>query len=213
MDRVKKPDTRTVYLIDSENPGGCLEVINSIMQQMDIKDRIILFITHATTVDIKDFALQNQSSVQTVFCPNGLKNSLDFCLTGYLGFLIANNPMRNYVICTDDHGYDNAAAFWNERGKHVSCWHTENSSKPPAKKKTREHTRTDMFPKGFPARYRDYLTHISRETGISVPMLIGSLRTTDGNSWLRSHGVPHKACQKLSRTMPKAMKKKIRKTL
>ena len=49
----------------------------------------------------------------------GSKNSLDFQLSSYLGFLIAQNPDEEYYIVSRDNGFKAVKDFWVKRDMKV----------------------------------------------------------------------------------------------
>lgn len=54
------------------------------------------------------------SSFDMILCYPG-KNGLDFQMISYLGYLIKTAPKTEYVIISNDTGYDAAVKFWRDR--------------------------------------------------------------------------------------------------
>ncbi len=105
---------RKVYLVDTENVGSAWK---ELLPQKGSKDLIILFFTeHSPGISYYDLDIIRQypSSFDMIECIPG-KNGLDFQLVSYLGYLIKTAPKTDYVIVTNDTGYDSVVGFWNQR--------------------------------------------------------------------------------------------------
>lgn len=105
---------RKVYLVDTENVGSAWK---ELLPQKSSKDLIILFFTeHSPGISYYDLDIIRQypSSFDMIECIPG-KNGLDFQLVSYLGYLIKTAPKTDYVIVTNDTGYDAVVKFWNQR--------------------------------------------------------------------------------------------------
>lgn len=46
--------------------------------------------------------------------------SLDMCLSSYIGFLITNIPDEEYYIMSNDCDYDTVINFWRNRGAKIN---------------------------------------------------------------------------------------------
>ena len=105
---------RKVYLVDTENVGTAWK---DLLPQRNGKDLIILFFTENSPgisyYDL-DTIRQYPDSFEMVECVTG-KNGLDFQLVSYLGYLIKSAPKTDYIIVTNDTGYDAVVKFWNQR--------------------------------------------------------------------------------------------------
>lgn len=105
---------RKVYLVDTENVGTAWK---ELLPQKNVKDMIILFYTEnspgVSYVDL-DVIRQYPSAFDMVLCYPG-KNGLDFQMVSYLGYLIKTAPKTEYVIISNDTGYDAAVKFWRDR--------------------------------------------------------------------------------------------------
>ena len=105
---------RKVYLVDTENVGTAWK---ELLPQKGAKDVIILFYTENSPgisyVDLNVIRAY-PSSFDMVLCYPG-KNGLDFQMVSYLGYLIKTAPKTEYVIISNDTGYDAAVKFWCDR--------------------------------------------------------------------------------------------------
>ncbi len=105
---------RKVYLVDTENVGTAWK---ELLPQKGAKDMIILFYTENSPgisyVDLNVIRAY-PSSFDMVLCYPG-KNGLDFQMVSYLGYLIKTAPKTEYVIISNDTGYDAAVKFWRDR--------------------------------------------------------------------------------------------------
>ena len=106
--------SRKVYLVDTENVGTAWK---DILPQKSSKDVIILFYTENSPgisyVDLNVIRAYPES-FDMILCYPG-KNGLDFQLVSYLGYLIKTAPKSEYVIVSNDTGYDAAVKFWRDR--------------------------------------------------------------------------------------------------
>ncbi len=105
---------RKVYLVDTENVGTAWK---ELLPERGVKDMIILFYTENSPgisyVDL-NVIRQYPSSFDMILCYPG-KNGLDFQMISYLGYLIKTAPKTEYVIISNDTGYDAAVKFWRDR--------------------------------------------------------------------------------------------------
>jgi len=109
---------RKIYLVDTENVGSAWK---ELLPQRGSKDIIILFFTeHSPGISYYDLDVIRQypSSFDMIECTPG-KNGLDFQLVSYLGYLIKSAPKTDYIIVTNDTGYDAVVKFWSLRGMSV----------------------------------------------------------------------------------------------
>lgn len=87
------------------------------MPSKTAQDKILLFYTenspHISYVDF-EMILQYPDSFEMIRAYTG-KNALDFQLVSYLGFLLKTAPKTNYVIVSNDYGYDSVIQFWKDR--------------------------------------------------------------------------------------------------
>ncbi|WP_195251147.1 PIN domain-containing protein [Romboutsia sp. 1001713B170207_170306_H8] len=95
------------FLIDTENVN--MRALYG-AHLLNPNDLIILFTTNRTsTTSFKDSvidALNTSAKIKKINVTTGIKNSLDFQLVGYLGYLIGSNKDNiNYYIVSKDKGY------------------------------------------------------------------------------------------------------------
>ena len=109
------------YLVDSENVNDNWLML---FELADETDRIIVFYTqkspHMSYPSV--VKLMNSSlSIKFEECFEGT-NALDFQLVSYLGYLMKNDETveNEYIIMTNDNGFDAAVNFWKKRGFPVS---------------------------------------------------------------------------------------------
>lgn len=105
---------RKVYLVDTENIGSAWK---ELLPKKGSKDMLVLFFTeHSPGISYADldFIRQYPTSFETIECYPG-KNGLDFQLVSYLGYLIKSAPKTDYIIVTNDTGYDAVVKFWSGR--------------------------------------------------------------------------------------------------
>lgn len=107
------------FLIDTENVNinalGCFNLL-------DENDVIILFLTNRTEKHFSDSTINkivNKAKVQRIHVITGTKNSLDFQLVSFLGFLIGEHKIQNlineYYIVSKDQG------FWSSINLLTNC--------------------------------------------------------------------------------------------
>lgn len=110
---------RKVYLVDTENIGSAWK---ELLPKKGSKDILVLFFTeHSPGISYSDLEVIRQypTSFETIECYPG-KNGLDFQLVSYLGYLIKTAPKTDYVIVTNDTGYDAVVKFWKNRDMSVT---------------------------------------------------------------------------------------------
>lgn len=104
-------DVRKVYLVDTENVAGEWRWL---LSSMRTKDMLILFYTeHSRGIlyDDLEMILKYPCAIKLERCVAG-KNALDFQLVSHLGYLIRTAPKSNYIIVSDDTGYDAVIKYW-----------------------------------------------------------------------------------------------------
>lgn len=104
----------TVYLVDFENvrSAGLKGVEN-----LDEDDKVIIFYSKnadAITFDVHMLLSKSRAEIETYMIIRGGRNSLDFQLSTYLGYLVMENRYRNIVIISADKGFLCAINFWDE---------------------------------------------------------------------------------------------------
>ena len=107
------------YLVDTENVGS---VWVDLIPTMAKQDCLLLFYTVNSSgisyEDLLKLAGQEQK-YQMIQCFTG-RNGLDFQLVSYLGYLIKSNAKAEYIIISNDIGYDAVVRFWNAKDISVS---------------------------------------------------------------------------------------------
>ena len=108
----------SVYLIDTENVRTIWTLILSRLKK---NDKVYVFHTDnsgSLNYEESNLAKKYGDQVEYIRCFTG-KNGLDFQLVSFLGYLIHDNPSANYLIISNDTGFDSVAAFWQKRGSNV----------------------------------------------------------------------------------------------
>ena len=102
------------YLIDSENVGDFWIPLLDLPADMA---KLIVFYTKNSPHMSYDSLIKLKESdriVTFIKCYEGT-NALDFQLCTELGFLIAGNPGDEFIIVTNDTGYDAAVRYWRRK--------------------------------------------------------------------------------------------------
>ena len=108
------------YLVDYENVNvkGLAGV-----EELTGEDKVIIFYSEqcgTMTFELHERLNQSRAALEFIKASTGSKNSLDFQLVTYLGYLVATDSKRNYVIVTKDDGFKSAVRFWEARGAKIS---------------------------------------------------------------------------------------------
>ncbi len=122
-----------MYLIDTENVRS---VWTLLLDNMTEQDKIYVFFTmNSGNVSYENLngILSSGKQVELMECFTG-KNGLDFQLVSYLGYLLKENGTAEYIIISDDGGYDAALKFWEKKGMKVSRKTASEVSGKPAPK-------------------------------------------------------------------------------
>ena len=107
-----------IFLIDSENVG---DAWISLLPAVEETDRVIVFYTeHSPHMSYKNLIILKDSTCDVSFvkCFEG-QNALDFQLCTELGWLIRDNDKHEFVIVTNDNGFDVCARYWSKKGYRV----------------------------------------------------------------------------------------------
>lgn len=129
-------------LIDSENVGSTWTSL------LDKNEKFELYICVTENAKSLNFSLLKQLTdehkykINIIECKPG-KNSLDFYLSSYLGYLIGKNRHSSYIVVSQDNGYDNAIEYWQKEGYDVKRINT----KPEKVKKVKVNRKTNNKPK------------------------------------------------------------------
>ena len=106
---------KKIFLVDTENVN--MRSLHG-AQLLNSNDLIILFTTSRTSsTSFKDNminALNLNAKIKKINVTTGVKNSLDFQLVGYLGYLIGSNTEEtNYYIVSNDKGYTSSISLFS----------------------------------------------------------------------------------------------------
>ena len=102
------------FLIDFENVKSSglkgIEFLNT------TDDVYIFYSINAQSITFDTHHSINKSSANLTFTKSDVsgKNSLDFQLISYLGYLIAQKKYKNYFVITGDRGFESAVSFWKK---------------------------------------------------------------------------------------------------
>jgi hypothetical protein len=111
--------TKKVYLVDTENVNS---IWKELLPDLTKNDRLLLFYTpnspHISYPDL-GYILKYPDSFEMIECYTG-NNGLDFQLVSYLGYLLKTAAKTEYIIVSNDTGYDPAIRFWTDRERSVS---------------------------------------------------------------------------------------------
>lgn len=120
-------------MIDSENVGSTwIDLLQS-----DEKIDFYIFVTeNAKSLNyslLKQLTENPRHKINIIECEPG-KNSLDFYLSSYVGYLIGKGKHLSYTVVSQDTGYDHVIEYWKREGIDVKRINTKNDGE---KKKTR----------------------------------------------------------------------------
>lgn len=110
----------STYLIDYENVH-----VNGLagLDDKTSSDNIIIF--YSANCNSLSFELHRQlgetsANIEYIKIEGTGKNSLDFQLVSYLGYLIAKDPGGEFAIISRDNGYGSVVEFWKKRKINVT---------------------------------------------------------------------------------------------
>ncbi len=123
--------TKKIFLVDTENVGSTWK---DLLPAKTGSDQILLFFTenspYVSYTDLQ-LILQFPDRFEMIKCNPG-KNGLDFQLVSYLGYLMKTASKANYVIVSNDSGFDAVVKFWQDRGMTVSRMNVYHVLQPDA---------------------------------------------------------------------------------
>ena len=102
------------YLIDFENVKS--DGIRGILSLTE-KDTVVIFYSQnadSLTFEAMDMIFSTKACVRKFKIIHGGKNSLDFQLSTYLGYLIHEGTDRNFYIISNDKGFQHVIEFWKK---------------------------------------------------------------------------------------------------
>lgn len=163
-------EVKKVYLIDSENVGDVW--VTHIMEFAKTEDEIIVFYTQKSPYmcyeNIRKL-METDREIIFIKCVEG-QNALDFQLVTELGYRIGNEEeITEYVVVTNDTGFDAAVRYWKAKGKLVKRYNarfcqlllnqyrnqTENEEKDNSEKPTEEKNNSEKQTKKKPEEKKD----------------------------------------------------------
>lgn len=103
----------TVYLVDFENVRS--EGLRGV-ENLSEDDKVVIFYSvnaDAITFDVHVLLSRSRAEIETFRILRGGRNSLDFQLSTYLGYLVMENRFTDIVIVSQDKGFLCAASFWD----------------------------------------------------------------------------------------------------
>ncbi len=117
---MKKTKTGRRYFIDSENVHSLWLNLQMIIAE---EDQIMVFYTDNSPnmkyEHIMDLMKLGEDRIRFIKCYQG-HNALDFQLVTELGASIAREPECEYVIVTNDTGFDAVVKYWLREGMNIS---------------------------------------------------------------------------------------------
>ena len=106
-----------IYFVDSENVGdGWIDLFK---EDMD-SDFLVFYTGHSPRIDYEHviFLMNVIKKPEFIRCYEG-SNALDFQLVSYLGFYSRSEEEKEYIIVSNDTGFDAVVFFWKERGLNI----------------------------------------------------------------------------------------------
>jgi len=110
---------KKIYLIDSENVNDAWVELLPVLEG---GDRITVFYTDKSPHMCYQHVialLEKEREIRFIKCFEG-NNALDFQLVSELGYRLSQNADREYVIVSNDTGFDAAVRYWSTRKMPVS---------------------------------------------------------------------------------------------
>lgn len=106
------------YFIDSENVGDNWIALLPVISKED--ELLVFYTANSPHMNYKNVILLKQSNVEVNFieCCEG-NNALDFQLCTELGFRIPDIDHREFIIVSNDTGFDAVVRYWKKREKPV----------------------------------------------------------------------------------------------
>ena len=155
------------YMIDSENVGSTWI---DLLQSEEKIDFYIFVTENAKSLNytlLKQLTQNPRHKINIIECEPG-KNSLDFYLSSYVGYLIGKGKHLSYTVVSQDTGYDHVIDYWNREGIDVRRINTKND---PDKKKARRNQQKQSRPAPFkpsPAKAAPAKPPVDSETRVII---------------------------------------------
>ncbi len=108
-----------LYLIDSENVNDAWV---DLLPVLECGDGITVFYTDKSPHMCYQHVialLEKEGEIRFIKCFEG-NNALDFQLVSELGYMLCDMPDCEYIIVSNDTGFDAIVKYWEKRGKKVS---------------------------------------------------------------------------------------------
>ena len=108
-----------IYLVDSENVGDIWVPLLVSSQEDD--EVLVFYTTKSPHMNYENVRMLKETEKEADFikCFEG-RNALDFQLVSELGYRLSQNADREYVIVSNDTGFDAAVRYWSTRKMPVS---------------------------------------------------------------------------------------------
>lgn len=114
-----QPPVPKVFLVDSENMG---DIWGALLEKMTFWDRLVIFYTknssHMACESTIQFLKHRKKRMEWIACVEG-PNALDFQLVTELGARISRDKNSEYIIISNDKGFDAAVDYWTKRGRKI----------------------------------------------------------------------------------------------
>lgn len=108
--------TNTIYFIDSENIN---DIWVNLFDTISANDKIIVFYTdnsaHISCDNVRKLMDIDKNLISWISCNCLNSNALDFQLVTELGSMIAKNSAKEYIIVSNDTGFDSVVKYWDSR--------------------------------------------------------------------------------------------------
>ena len=103
-----------IYLVDSENVGDIWVPLLVSSQEDD--EVLVFYTTKSPHMNYENVRMLKETEKEADFikCFEG-SNALDFQLVSELGYRLSQNAAREYVIVSNDTGFDAAVRYWSAR--------------------------------------------------------------------------------------------------
>lgn len=126
MDKGDEEIMKKIYLVDSENVGDLW--VTHILELAKEEDEILVFYTQKSPhmgYDTMRKLLEYGREVEFIKCVEG-KNALDFQLVTELGYRLGKeNEECEYIMITNDTGFDAVVQYWKNAGKQVKRYNAK----------------------------------------------------------------------------------------
>ncbi len=128
-------------MIDSEKVGSTWAELLKNEEKCDF----YIFVTeNAKSLNfslLKDLTENQKHRINIIECEPG-KNSLDFYLSSYLGYLIGTGKHNAYTVVSQDTGFDHVIEYWKKQGLEVERINTKPDKPNTRSNRQRSQTQT-----------------------------------------------------------------------